>query len=138
MTNTWQQPLVLADPKLASLRFTDRRNKTRRWFNNAFVSASHFAFVLEPFGSQDFQLEARYADIIPEIPNVDFDFQRFSVDLPAGACTVRYEYRIDDNFYDGDTHTRLSDLMEMADESNATAWTGEVVSNTLSVTKPSS
>lgn len=134
MQNTWRDRLALFFPQSDWLRFTDcRTGKARRWLNGMFVSACEYAFDIEPFGSRDFIIQARYADNYPDLPDTDIDFRRYLIDLPSGKCNVQYCYTINHDFYDGDTHTRVPDLIEYASKIQAHAWTGDVVSNQLTI-----
>ena len=134
MQNTWRDRLALIFPQTAWLQFTDRHTgKARRWLNGMFVSGCEYAFSIEPFGKRDFIIQARYADNYPDLPDYDIDFRRYLIDLPRGKFDVQYCYTITDDFYDGDTHTRVSDLVEYAAAIQAHAWTGEVVSNQVTV-----
>ena len=102
-----------------------------------FVSAGEYAFGIDPYGKRDFVIQARFSDNYPDLPDYDFDFRRYQIDLPSGEFNVQYCYTIADDFYDGDTHTRVSDLIEYASEIQAHAWTGEAVSNQLTVDRDS-
>lgn len=134
MHNTWRERLALFLPQTDWLRFTDRRSgKPRRWLNGMFVSACEYAFDLDPFGKRDFIIQVRYADNYPDTTDYDFDFRRYLIDLPSGRFDVRYCYTISDDFSDGDTHTRVEDLTEYASKVHAHPWTGEVVSNQLTI-----
>ena len=134
MRNTWRDRLALFLPQTDWLLFTELRSgKARQWLNGMFVSACEYAFDIEPFGSREFVFEVRYADSYPDLKDADFDFRRYWIDLPPGKFNVQFCYTIDDDFYDGDTHTRVADLIEYATEIQARAWTGEVVSNQLTI-----
>jgi hypothetical protein len=134
MRNTWHTRLALFFPQANWLRFTDRRTgKGRRWLGGMFVSASDFAFDIEPFGARDFVIHARYAENYQETPETDWEFMRYLIDLPNGPFDVQYCYAVDDRFSDVDTHASVKDLIEYAAEIGGHAWTGEVVSNRLTI-----
>jgi hypothetical protein len=134
MQNTWRERLALFFPETEWLCFTQPgMGKHRQWLNGMFVSACEFAFTIEPFASREFVFQARYVDHCPELADADFDLQRYTIDLPSGRFDVQYRYTIGGDYYNGDTHTRVSDLIEYASANNAHAWTGEVVSNRLTI-----
>lgn len=134
LQNTWREKLALFFPTIECLRFTEiKRQRQRNWLNAVFVSACEFAFPIEPFASKDFVFECRYVEHFGEIQELDFDFERYMIDLAPGMYDVQYVYSVGYDYYDGDTHTRVEDLAEYATETGAIAWTGEVASNVLRV-----
>lgn len=115
MGNTGQERLALFLPKADWLCFSSKTSgEPRQLENGIFVSACLYAFDLTPSASREFPFTLRYVDPYPELPESDFDFQRYSINLPKGEYDVQYNYSITDDFFDGDTHTRVPDLVYYA------------------------
>lgn len=53
--------------------------------------------------------------------------------MTAGRYIAQYQFTVDDDFFDPDSHARLRHLQQDADEHDASAWTGSIESTPINV-----
>ena len=67
--------------------------------------------------------------------NSDWDYRRWCVALEPGAYLVWWQWRVDKDFYDPDSHMRLPDLDNVPEREGAAVWLGQALSNRLQVVR---
>ncbi|HVK07999.1 MAG TPA: hypothetical protein VM597_04390 [Gemmataceae bacterium] len=129
-------PLYLPPPDITGLRFgrTDTR-QVADWVTTCFVTAAGGEFVLRPAESRSFEWRARPCAVEPPAdgPGPDFDYWRWCVGLEPGRYLAWYQWRVDEGYFDPDTHQTLAGLERAAAGAGAEAWRGQVLSNRVQV-----
>jgi hypothetical protein len=109
--------------------------EVRDWYTSSLVSASGGGFTIQPDELRPFDFLIRPCDLKPEPAEEDWDYRRWCIDLPRGSYQVWYQYRVDEDFYDPDSHWQLPDLQRQAQEENAVVWLGQILSNRLQLVR---
>lgn len=132
--------LLLPIPEIIGLRFVDATTRREaEWGTSMLVSSRGRAFTLRPGESNPFEFRVRPRGVPrPGSMADDFDYYRWCVDVSAGGYRVSYRWRLDESFFDPDSHWRLPQLQREAEREQATVWLGEVESNSVAVVMHSS
>ena len=128
--------LFLPYPEITGLNFGNTATmKQAEWYTSVLVSAAGGGFVLQPGESRRIKWAVRPCHV--ERPAVDdlSDYCRWCVELPAGEYLVWYQWQVDRDYFDPDSHMRLPELERLAEHEGATVWRGQVVSNRLNVVR---
>lgn len=130
--------LFLPLPEVIGLQFGNTATRqVAGWGTNCFVSAAGGGFALQPGESWSVEWRVRpcSVDPPPEEPGdySDWDYRRWCVALEPGAYLVWCQWRVDENYFDPDSHMRLPDLEHAAAREGAVVWRGQVLSNRVQV-----
>lgn len=130
--------LFLPLPEVIGLRFGNTATQQEaEWYTGSLVSAAGRGFTLVSGESQAFEWRVRPCSVEPP-PQVegdysDWDYRRWCVGLHPGAYLVWCQWRVDAEFFDPDSHMRLSDLEYAAEREGAVVWLGQAQSNRVQV-----
>lgn len=122
--------LLFPGPEITGIRFCDAATmKEAEWYTCLLVSADCCEFALEPKESCCFEWRVRPSDVERPESTADFDYFRWSVEIPIGNYSVSYRWHVADNYFDPDSHLTLQDLDAAAKREGASVWLGPAVSN---------
>lgn len=127
--------LMLPYPEVIGLRFANADTaREAEWYTSLLVSASGGGFTLDPAESRIFEWKVRPCSVErPDSNEGYFEYYRWCVELSAGEYQVWYQWRVNSEFFDPDSHMRLEDLERLAEREKAVTWQGQAVSNRLRV-----
>ena len=126
--------LYLPPPDITGLRFGNTATRqVADWGTYCFVSAAGGEFVLRPAESRSFVWRVRPHSVEPPADDAgmyaDFDYYRWCVELVPGDYLAWYQWRVDEGYFDPDTHQTLPGLERAAAGAGAEVWRGQALSN---------
>jgi hypothetical protein len=127
--------LLIPLPEITGLRFRRRGDEREaEWRTFSFQTSNWAGMTLEPSEVREVNLKvvtctARRPPTEQEIMLGRDD--RWCIDLQPGTYDVAYRLRVDDFYFDPDSHYRLSQVRKIAASKAAEAWIGEAVSNEI-------
>ena len=129
--------LLFPAPEIIGIRFRNMATSEEcEWYTSLFVSVSCGEFALNVGESRHFDWRVRPCGVErPKDWSGDFNYYRWEVATPPGPYSVCYRWRMDENFFDGDSHCRLPDLQFAAEQQHAEVWLGEAVSNSIELVR---
>lgn len=130
--------LYLPPPDITGLRFGNMATRqVADWSTYCFVSAAGGEFALQPAESRSFVWRVRPCSVEPPADDAgisaDFDYWRWCVGLEPGQYLAWYQWRVDEGYFDPDTHLTLPGLERAAAEAGAEVWRGQALSNRVQV-----
>ena len=129
--------LLVPRPDVIGLRFRPAGSaEEAQWYTRTLQVSRWKGDVLNPSQALDvaFSAVACSARRPPTHEDVIADrFEPWCVELRPGAYDVSYRLSVDDNYFEPNSHYRLSNVRREAESRGARAWTGEAVSNELRV-----
>jgi hypothetical protein len=137
-TNRSAVRLLVPSPDVTDLRFrAEVAAKEAEWYTGLLVSAAGGAFTLEPSEAREFEWRVRPCDVERPESYDDYDYYRWCVDLPPGAYSAWFRWRVDAEYFAPDSHVRFSDLEYWAEKDAAVVWQGTAESNRVTVVRGS-
>ena len=130
--------LFLPLPEVIGLRFGNTATRQEaEWYTSSLVSAAGGGFTLKPCETWSVEWRVRPCPVEPPPKEPgdysDWDYRRWCVALEPGTYLVWYQWRVDEDYFDPDSHMRLPDLEHLARQDGAVAWVGQALSNRLRV-----
>lgn len=125
-------------PEVIGLRFAKVGTTSEaEWYTSLLVSAAGGGFTLSAAESRAFEWRVRPCFVKRSDPSDDYsdytDYYRWCVELSMGEYQAWYEWQINSEFFDPDSHMRLEDLVYIAAREKAVVWEGHAASNRLQV-----
>jgi hypothetical protein len=132
--------LLIPVPEITGLRFTRADDATdAEWFTRTLQHGPWHGVVLGPSERHEIQFSAVACSMRPPVTDADVmsdRFDRWCVDLRPGEYDLLYHLRVDEDYFDCDSHYRLPDLRHEAASRAAEVWVGETTSDRLQVAFP--
>ena len=135
VANQGNTRLLLPYPTLVDLKFRNLSTSDEAtWYTHLFVSSTGSAYALESRSVREFPLDVRCDEALDDKKRYHADeYYRWYLDAPPGEYSVAYHFKVDDDFFDPDSHWRFDQLTTSAAEHSAVPWKGSLVSNSISV-----
>lgn len=135
LTNQSAIRLLLPKPEIVGLHFWQSDSSWQNtWLTNSLVSTKGRTTTLDPGGKSKYRFDVRFEDFFEaEGDDLYSDYCRWCTDLKPGSYFVEYQLNICDDYFDPDSHWRISDLERAAEAERATVWRGYSVSNTVEI-----
>lgn len=128
--------LFLPFPEIVALEFEHTCTlRKQNWFTSLLVSAAFGGFVLEPERCRSIDWRVRPGDVQQSELNDHSDYYRWCLELPPGEYRVRYLWKVDEDYFDPNSHAKMPQLVEWANFEQAAVWQGQVKSNSLRVVR---
>ena len=129
--------LLLPFQEIIGLRFRATTTlKEAEWFTHTLLSTSFEGIPLEAGATRRFNFDVWPCDAAERCFGDDAERRpRWCVALPPGSYSVSFTLRVNEDYFDPDSHWRLDDLKRYATSLGAIAWQGEAVSNELQVNR---
>lgn len=126
--------LYLPPPDIIGLRFGNvATREVADWGTYCFVSASGGEFSLRPAEARSFEWRVRPCSVEPPADDAawygDFDYSRWCVELVPGRYLAWYQWRVDEGYFNLDTHQTMAGLKRAATVEGAEVWRGQAISN---------
>jgi hypothetical protein len=129
--NDSRAKLLLPAPDLPNFEFHRAADgKLMEWYTDRLVNADWRGIILEP-GAEELATHA--ARTSPRSGEDYEDGVRWHIPLEAGRYKVRVRCKIDEDYFDPDSHWRLTDLEREAVSKSAEVWLGDAFSNELEI-----
>lgn len=130
--------LFLPLPEVIGLRFGNTATRQEaEWYTRSLVSAAGGGFTLVPGESWSVEWRVRPCSVEPPVEEPgdysDWDYRRWCVGLEPGSYLVWCQWRVDEDYFDPDSHMRLPDLEYAAEREGAVVWQGQSLSNRVQV-----
>jgi hypothetical protein len=124
--------LLLPFPEIHGIRFGNTRTtREAEWYTHILQSTAGNGFTLDPGAAWVTDWPVRPCGVAPPAQDEHSDYARWCVELPAGEYSVWFQWSVDADYFDPDSHMRLPDLERMAARAGAVVWQGQAVSNRL-------
>jgi hypothetical protein len=134
--NRSEAKVLVPYPEIHGLRFANKATmQESEWYTHLLVSASWGGFTLRP--SEEKVIEYRVRPCGLEAPTEDdyFDYYRWCVELPPGEYLVWFRFEVGEDYFCPDSHYHYIDLFREAESAQAVVWTGQVLSNRLTLSR---
>ena len=128
---------LLPAPAITGLGFAREPDRqVAEWYTHDFVSAYWNGFALEPSAHREFTF--RVVACSARQPPTDEDILAgrddiWCVHIHPGAYVVTYTLRVDEAYFDADSHWDMQRLRRQAESERAEVWTGEAYSNEIQI-----
>jgi hypothetical protein len=136
--NDSEAKLYLPLPEVIGLRFGNTATRQEaEWGTHCLVSTSGGGFALLPgeAWAVEWRVRPRSVEPLAEESGAysDWNYRRWCIALEPGTYLVWWQWRVDKDFFDPDSHMRLPDLERAAQCEGAVVWLGQALSNRLLV-----
>ncbi|HZZ82185.1 MAG TPA: hypothetical protein VFE62_27050 [Gemmataceae bacterium] len=133
--------LFLPFSDITGLKFRNTATgQMAEWSTHLFVSAAGGGFTLQANESRSVDWRVRPCSVEPppETPGdfSDWDYRRWCIGLEPGSYQVWFEWRVDEDYFDPDSHMRFPELECAAEREEAIVWRGVELSNRVPVVHP--
>lgn len=129
--------LFLPYPEITGLKFGNTATlQQAEWYTSLLVSAAGGGFALQPGESRPTEWAVRPCHVERPAEDDPSGYCRWCVELHAGEYQVWFQWNVDRDYFDPDSHMRHPDLERLAEDEGAVVWLGQVVSNRLRVVRP--
>jgi hypothetical protein len=120
-------------PEITGLEFTEVSGVKAQWYTCLLQHSNWAGLVLNPGESNSITFSVRPNSVARPPQNDNSDYHRWSLGVVTGRYAVRYLMSVGPDYFDGDSHYRLSDVQREARQLTAHAWTGNTESNVISI-----
>jgi len=135
-TNCGEERLLLPQPDITGLTFTDSNTgKRAEWYTSLLVSSRWAGITLAPTEHRDIAFRVRPCTVPrPKEEHMRAgEYFRWCVGLRSGIYAVHYLFSVDQDYFDGDSHWRFPQLQREAANQSAIPWLGTAQSNVLTI-----
>jgi len=124
--------LLLPRPKTKDLHFQPVAGSgAATWAVRKSISGGWAGWMLEPGETAVTELRVHLTS--SETAGLHYD-TAYCLELTPGQYRVSLRYKVDRDYFDPISHTRMAELRQWAKEDRAEVWTGDVESNAVRVT----
>ena len=128
--------LLLPRPEIHGLRFADNVTaQESEWYTRLLVHSNWTGFALEPGHTKNMVYRVRPCAVAAPDHDDGSDYYRWCVALPAGEYSVFFRFRVGEDSFCPDSHARFEGLQCEAELQSAVVWTGEVMSNCITLVR---
>jgi hypothetical protein len=142
--NCSEAKILVPSPEIHGLRFANKATmQESEWCTRLLVSADWSGFTLEPAAEKVIEYRVRPCDTeasTEDLPDYQHwclsDYFRWCVEMPPGDYLVWFRFEVGEDYFCPDSHCRYVGLLREAESAQAVAWTGQLISNQLTLSRP--